>query len=310
MKAAQWGSKLGICMAAGLLTACAGSELPISAPGAPPQTRAVAAPDAKSGDLLYAVSDSSWVYVMTYPERKEIGSVPLGVYYVASDACADASGNVWVTGGYLIEFKRGSIKPLVKRSAEHPLQGCSVDATTGNIAAVSRGGNEVYVWPARGGSPTVYRAKWDYALRYCGYDAHGDLFVNGVEEFRSPSFVFLELQKSSDKLQRLTFDAKVNSPGQVQWDGKYITIQDAEYGDIYQLKISNSEASVVNTVHFNGLGEYPGPSWIQGDTVLIPHKILGVYRYPAGGNPIKTFKGRPLNWLTTVALSVARHGAP
>ena len=69
----------GSCVAAAMLAGCGGSQPPIGAPGAMPQTSAIAThadrgtswmlPGTSAGDLVYATSVAFGnVYVYTYPK--------------------------------------------------------------------------------------------------------------------------------------------------------------------------------------------------------------------------------------------------
>ncbi len=73
------------CVAVAMLAACGGSQPPIGAPGAIAQASAFAAhaergkswmrPEAKSEDLLYVFTNSSAIYVFSYPKGKLVGNL-------------------------------------------------------------------------------------------------------------------------------------------------------------------------------------------------------------------------------------------
>ena len=99
-------SAFGICAAAAMLIGCGVSQPPVGAPGAMRQSTAVAThaapdtswmlPEAKSEDLVY-VSSLDNVYVLSYPELKEVGHL--------TDAggfglCSDTNGNVFAPSYY------------------------------------------------------------------------------------------------------------------------------------------------------------------------------------------------------------------
>ena len=137
--------------AAALLAGCGGSQPPIGAPGAMPQSRAVAThgghgtssmTGGTSGQaLLYVSFYRGRVYILTYPDGKRVRRFdPLEF---VSGLCADSSGHVFVDGdkggeGYIVEYTRGSTIPTrtLVTGANYPAS-CAADATTGNLALSS-----------------------------------------------------------------------------------------------------------------------------------------------------------------------------
>src|ERR1700734_3789453 len=94
---------LSVSLASAMLTGCGGSQPPIGAPGAMPQTSALAThaargkswmlPEAKSQDLLYVVRNSAnEVSVYTYPKGKSVGT--LSDIPGALGICSDTNGDV------------------------------------------------------------------------------------------------------------------------------------------------------------------------------------------------------------------------
>ena len=91
------------CAAVALLAGCGGSQPPISAPGAMPQSVAPvsnlserpsgAAGDARKGDLIYAAGFSN-TYVLSYAEGKLIAKID---GYGGYSTCSDQRGDVFVT---------------------------------------------------------------------------------------------------------------------------------------------------------------------------------------------------------------------
>ncbi len=123
---------LGALATGVVLTGCGGSQPPIGAPGAIPQSRVAThaerggawmLPEAKSEDLIYVSSPdyyppsyTSNVYVYAYPSGTLVGTFT-GFDNVGG-LCSDADGNVWVTnavsydsGGYVYEYGHGATNP-------------------------------------------------------------------------------------------------------------------------------------------------------------------------------------------------------
>jgi hypothetical protein len=311
---------LSISVVVVLLCACGGPQPPIGAPGASPQTAALAThaesgtswmlPEAKGKDLMYVAADTGWIYITTYPDGAEVGSINLYPYFSARGACADSSGNVWIAGVALVEFAHGATKPTeTRQNGAEPFQGCAVDPLTGDLAATSYAEAKVLVWRQPRKTPKVYSER-SASLRYCGYDDRGNLFVDAVTD---GAFLLLELVRGGHKLERLTFHKKISSPAEVQWDGRYITIEDAAPpARIYEVKVSGTTASVVNTIRFSDHGKTATQSWIQDSTVLIPHSTtnrfiadaLGLFEYPAGGRAVVTLRGEAYRGIAAVTVSV------
>src|SRR5579862_4518556 len=88
--------------AAALFAGCGGSHPLIGAPGAMPQSRAVATQakhggswilsEAISGNLIYAVGGCGGICIISYPKGKLDGAIPgyIGHYFEAT--CSDANG--------------------------------------------------------------------------------------------------------------------------------------------------------------------------------------------------------------------------
>jgi hypothetical protein len=202
--------------------------------------------------------------------------------------------------------------------------GCSVDSATGNLAVTFFGSSSpsVAIFAHAKGSPTVYKTPINVA--YCGYDNAGNLFVDGRTS--SNTFALVELPKGSTEFTNISINGDITYfAGQVQWDGQYISVQTLvptrhiESGPIiYQLDVSGSSATIVKAIHFRKATGGAAQSWIDAQTVIMPygdHKAgfgtpnVGVWQYPKGGEPIKSFKGvgSEHEELTGVALSEGTH---
>lgn len=300
---------LTIGVAAALLVGCGGSQPMVSAPGVMPQSRTT-----KNQALLYVVASNGHVNFVTYPAGEKAGSIDFGLYSYLTAACSDGSGNVWIVNyGALDKYAYASTKAIRIRSFPFGVASCAVDLASNDLAAVGQG--SVGIVRNERGKAHVYRAESYYQLRSCGYDTSGDLFVDGVQSDNGHA-VFLELPSGSSKLVKLTLGKKISDPGQIQWDGHYVAIQDRKKPyDIYQVSFSGSKGTVVNTVAFTGLREPVMPSWIQGATAIVPYSrhgkfsdAVGFFNYPAGGAATKVLSGRTYRY--AVAVTIAPASAP
>ena len=301
---------LSSCVVAAMLAGC-GSQPPIGAPGAMPQSNPMASFSAKGQNLLYVADLNGIVKIVSYPAGEKMGSIYYGPYSNLSGECTDRSGNVWITDYDIIkEYAHGGTKPIADKSFKWYLKGCSADPKTNDVAAVGQSGT-VFIWSSTGGKVKTYHTKAFYTLRYCGYDADGNLFVDGFEPNNNDKFLFFELPSGGTKFTQVSLDRKVRGAGQVQWDGRYVAIQNSDppYA-IYQVKVSGDTGTVVNTIGLDGLRAPVGPSWIAGSTVFVPYSVrgkfgdaIGVFGYPAGGKPVSVLQGKPYRYVNAVTLS-------
>ena len=68
----------------------------------------------------------------------------------------------------------------------------------------------------------------------------------------------------------------------------------------------------MNTIAFAGLRKPVGTSWIDGSAVLVPYRdrghaadAVGLFSYPAGGNPVNILKGSIYRYVSAVTVSRA-----
>ncbi|MGA8796316.1 MAG: hypothetical protein WB526_04515 [Candidatus Cybelea sp.] len=143
--------------------------------------------------------------------------------------------------------------------------------------------------------PTVYQdSNMDY-FGYCGYDDAGNLFADGSGKYQ---LALAELPAGGTSLIDISVSQSIGNPGQVQWDGSYITVQDeAAPGSIYQLEVSGSTATIAGVTKLDGITHFADASWIQGHTVLVGSKPgrkpmnIRFWRYPQGGKAYQRIDG-------------------
>ncbi|HVN69213.1 MAG TPA: hypothetical protein VMU38_06170 [Candidatus Binatia bacterium] len=300
-------------VAAALLAGCGG------APGSPlasavPQSRSHGQPGA-TGDLIYVTNVCGGACIFSYPGGKLAGVATLNA---VGAPCADASGNVFIpvlagSQDDIFEYAHGGTLPTAKLAMPYPSndQGCSVDPVTGNLAAAyqaSPGSNGVAIFQNAQGAPTLYQDA-QLTIEYCGYDNQGNLFVDGAGNASHP-FGFAELPKGASEFTDISVNVSVQDPGQVQWDGQYITVEDLS-GKIYRLTISGSQASVVGTTTFTKIKKLKGTSWIDGDSVISMYqkgqqvqRALGFWKYPAGDTHRKSISSWGLKLRGSKAMGV------
>ncbi|HEV3092143.1 MAG TPA: hypothetical protein VGX91_11960 [Candidatus Cybelea sp.] len=298
------------CVTAALLAGC-GPQPPMAAPSAALPAAPLGQPraDLAGRNLLYVSTlGDKPVYVYTYPGGKMIGILngPIGPRGMCVNRSRDIfTPFIYIPGG-IYEFAHGGGSPIAYLGFPYDGEnGCSVDPTNGDLAVV--GGPDFY--PAL----VVYRNRgkhgWGFAKSialtqmessaFCGYDKHGNLFVDGKDS--SGAFVLAELAKGSKTATPISVSQTITSPGQVQWDGQHLTIGDTGVSPsvIYQFDVSGSTATEVGSTVLKG-STMVEQFWIQGGNVIAPDSgrscggtqkgCVAIYRYPAGGSAVKTIE--------------------
>lgn len=195
----------------------------------------------------------------------------------------------WVTAsgaGEVEEFKVGGsspIKTLSAPSGDVPV-GCAMDPATGDLAATMINNGAVVIYTKASGSGTVSQSPLIEAF-YAGYDDKSNLYVSGFNT--QGAFGFVELKKGSSTWETLSLNNSIAFAGQVQWDGKYITVDDQEGSVIYGYTCIGTSCKLKRTVALSGSGGC-AQTWIGVGVVFCPDSV---YKYPAGGSPIATLTG-------------------
>ncbi len=196
----------------------------------------------------------------------------------------------------MTEFAHGGTQPIATLTLPDggAADGCSVDPMTNNLAVVFKSsGGDIAVFPNEQGTPSLYRTGLDST--YCGYDDKGDLYVNGYGGGGAYSLGELPLGSGTFNVYKL--DNSVGTPGQVQWDGQYISYESLDTPAIFRLSVSGSQAKIVSTVSLRGIKHRLMPSWIYNNNVMIPYNIrgsrqnvVGAWKYPKGGRVIRSIR--------------------
>jgi hypothetical protein len=282
----------GFAIALAMLAGCGGSQN--AATSVEPQPSfglplTASRDTSQSGALLYVVG-TGHVYIFTYPKGGLVGQTTI---YDGSDDCSDKNGDVFVTGEDSISvFAHGDTKPYRKLSVPGDAYACSIDPTTGNLAVLGTVGVMVFK-KAKGHYELLYNST--FVPRQCGYDNKGNLFVDG---YLYSKFKFAELPKGSANFIEISVGQDIVG-GEVQWDGKYITVEDdGGYGvaTIYRLQVSGSRATIEGKTRLTQAAMMPLLSWIYDGAIIMPYSIgsgykdvaVGFWNYPAGGKATKT----------------------
>jgi hypothetical protein len=316
------------CGGTALLTGCGGSQARFVPPGNIQAARAASsrswmAPQSKSSDLLYVSDTNGRIYVYSYPAGKLVGE--LTGLTAPAGLCSDKAGNVFVTdtiGQGILKFAHGGKKPITGLyDVGYYPDGCAVDPATGNLAVTNysaiSGPGSVALYAGAKGIPKLYYDSAFSLYFFCSYDAHGDLYIDGVNNGTTQT-EFAELPSGSSNFTNITLDRTVGYPGAVQWDGKYVAIEDASTDIVYRVKVSGSKGTTVKTLHFKGQrGDLLVQFWIDGSTIFMPYgtmyrqiRTVGLWPYPAGGSPVKAWHVTGATELYGVTLSRATRALP
>jgi len=326
----------GICAAAISLVGCGASQSqpPIGAPGAMPQTFAVAThadrsgswmlPEAKGEDLLYVSSDSNDVVVLAYPTGNVVGT--LSGFDAPEGLCSDRSGNIFVVdfgAQEIFEYSHGGQTPIqeLDDSGNDP-NGCAVDPSSGNLAVA--GGYHFYgdaagniaIFKKAQGSPAVYQTNL-FEFSYCTYDNDSNLFAEG--NVNGSEGIIAELPRSANELSFISLDKTLNPGGAIQWDGRYLAVGNPSRSGhpfagprvIYRVEISGSSGTVISTLRlFGGKGPKRNENdegtqfWINGSKIvapLFPGGDIGLWKYPRDGKPLSVIAEKGALWGITVS---------
>jgi hypothetical protein len=293
-----------------LMLAGCGSQPPMPVPNAMPKPLALSAhdvhhkswmrPEAVRRDLLYVAQSGVGVEVYTYPSGHLVGS--LGAFGGPS-LCVDTTGNIFVPGGPIATqvsiYAHGAAQPFLILNDPYSATGCAVDPSSERLAVTTFYQNTIVVFPFS------LKHGWHFAktfsdiameyIAFCVYDTYGNLFVDGKDS--SGNFSLAELPKGSDTFTAITLNKRIALPGSMQWDGKYLAIDDGESsgspGIIYRFALAgNSGKSVGTTILKPSFA--PGQFWIQGATIIGPMsnlsaRSIGFWPFPKGGSAVKSF---------------------
>jgi hypothetical protein len=255
--------------------------------------------DAKTTDLLY-VSDEGTndVDIYSYPKGTLVGM--LTGFSFPEGECTDKNGDVFVANDdeqNVPEYARGGTTPIaILNDAGYYPVGCSVDKKTGNLAVTntfntSFTNGAVAIYKHAQGDPTYYTNSVLVYPHLCGYDAKGNLDVDGFNT--SFAFQFGVLPRASATFTDVTLNQSIGFPGGVQWDGNYVAVGDGDTNTIYQFIIAGSGGTVTGSTPLTGARDV-AQFWKQGSTVIGPDTLnadVGFWSYPGGGYATQVITG-------------------
>lgn len=172
-------------------------------------------PDARSENLLYiADAGSGGVLVYSYlPALKFVGV--LSEPPTPGGERVDAAQDLFVTdvsplSHVTYEYAHGGESPIgVFADPGGSPSACSIDPTTGDLAVASVRSSgtthgKLAIYKRARGTAKVYGDAAFRDMMFCGYDAAGDLFVDGIGS--GSAFQMAELPKGGKTLAEVTLD--------------------------------------------------------------------------------------------------------
>ena len=279
------------------------------------------AKNAKSIKALLYVSDhhTNDVYVYNFKTGAQAGK--LTGFHDPYGQCVDTAGNVWIanySSSTVVEYAHGATKPLTTLSTNGHSIGCAVDYANDLYVAnitTPNGAGDLQVWTNESGTATNYSNGQDcYYLWPPGAAADGQVILETNDPYYSCEL--LNTLRGDDT----TFgNFTIAFPGATMWDGQNLTLTDQEYnGDrltaidrvnyIPSGGLDLAGRTVLNDT-CNGydvdvmqpfiVGSVNPPVNTQQGTIVVGGNLsckgrFDFWKYPVGGEPIKTLKNAPL----------------
>ncbi|HEY3675733.1 MAG TPA: hypothetical protein VGK84_07035 [Candidatus Tumulicola sp.] len=268
----------------------------------------------KSKNYEYIINDyNSYASIFNYPKSDaQIGTIN----NVGGQGCTNVLYGYgkkifWILAGdkQITEYQVPQ-KPLktLSYTAGQP-SSCAIDASgdlaIGILTGFPNGAGNVVIFKNASGSPTVIPTQLSNEF-FDGYDPKGNLFADGyITVGHETNFGLVEIPKGSTTSEQITTSNFVEAaPGAVQWDGKYLTVEDQDKSVIYQYTIHGTKAHLKGTVTLSGAGDC-AQTWIATGVVYCAdaeNNNGSVYTYPAGGSPLAILTGNFDLPLGTVAV--------
>ena len=280
-----------ICAATMLLTGCAVSQTPISAPGTTAQS--MASRSTSGGELLY-ISDETTddVYFFSYPSGSLTGT--LTGFGTPQGLCSDNAGDVFVTDekdADVVEYAHGGTSPIKTLEDSGRPSSCAVDPATGDLA-VSNFNSFVSIYKQAEGSPTDYSTA--ASAVFCTYGKHGKLYIDEPGQ-PSTGNVVQVLPHGGTSFENVSLNERLGnfSPAGIQWYGKDLVVGSAgaaSYGccgRIFIFAVKGTNGQRTGGFHIKKtLGDF----FVYGSTIIATTSgdAVQYYDYPSGDGPTQT----------------------
>ncbi len=248
----------------------------------------------KKGDQYISNFYGSELLVFDYPKSDaSIGTIS-GVTDAQGECTQTGKKNYWVVASgadEIEEFAFGGTSPIatLSESTGEPA-GCAIDAKTGDLATTILGTGDVVIFTGASGTGTTVSDGLDSSY-FDTYDASGNLYVDGITE--SDTYGVVEMASGSSSFKAVTLSNSIEFPGGMQFDGKYVTLNDQEGHAIYGYTCSGARCTLKRTVSLSASSDCV-QTWIGKGDIFCPdagNEAVEVYKYPAGGSAIAILTG-------------------
>jgi hypothetical protein len=248
----------------------------------------------KSDDEYVSNFYGSELLVFDYPKGDASTGTVTGVTDAQGECTQTGKKNFWVVASgadEIEEFAFGGTTPIstLSESTGEPA-GCAIDAKTNDMAVTILGTADVVIFTGSKGTGTTVSDGLSSSY-FDTYDKAGDLFVDGITSGGSAGVV--EEAAGSSSFKAVTTSNSIVFPGEMQWDGKFVTLNDQSGHAIYQYACASDACTLDGTVALNGTSDCV-QTWISGKLVYcpdFPNEDTVVFKYPAGGSSIATLTG-------------------
>jgi hypothetical protein len=265
-------------------------------------------PEVNASSALLYLSDgnSNDVYIYSWPNLTLVGT--LTGFNLPQGMCVDKAGNVWIAStlaSQIFEYAHGGTTPISTLSdpGEYPL-GCWVNPRNGdlavsNISTTNSGPGSIGIYKGAAGSPAIYSDPNFKRVFFLAYDSDGNLFVDGYNS----SQVFQMAKFKRKVFTGITISgAKINFPGGVFTKGLKLSVGDQSGSGgnsiVYQITDTGTVTGTTQLLKTLDCIQYFIYGRRSTQKIISPNAVSptddNIYRYPAGGNPIKTINGLSL----------------
>jgi hypothetical protein len=290
----------GFVFLASLVTGCVrSSALPVAVTAASHR----ATTPAEENLLLY-VSDAgnNDVNFYTWPNLRFRAT--LTGFGAVRGLCASPTGSIYIVDAQnddIVRYGHGAQSPskILYDQGYHP-NGCAVDRVTGKLAVtlISESSGQpgvLALFTHAAGRPVYYGIANIFTPAYCAFDSKGNLFIDGTD--KKGNFALGEMAFGYHSVSTVTLKQTIGVPGGVQWDGTYLVIGDqgtsSKGSTLYQFTIAGGAGTLEGTVPL-GESAKVAQFWTGSIKLVGPNSggsEVGIWSYPAGGQPLKTIGG-------------------
>lgn len=254
--------------------------------------------------LLLYVSDAGNddVNYYTWPNLKFIAT--LTGFGAVRGLCGGATGSVYVAdfkNDEIVRYAHGGKTPskILYDQGYHP-NACAIDPVSGKLAVAltsqtSEKPGVLGIFTHAAGRPVYYGAANITTPAYCGFDSKGNLFIDGTDS--KGNFALGEMPFGYHSVFTVTLNQAIAVPGGVQWDGKYMVVGDEGSGSqgstLYRFTITGGTGTLESTVNLSASAKV-AQFWAGTIKLVGPNSgstKVGIWPYPAGGQPLKTIAG-------------------